>query len=257
MAIWLVPTGTWTSKVGMPVSWQIAPCTSQAWSMFSAMMASDCDAREPSISACWARFIAARTSGGRFVEVSVMSEPGCRTTRAFGHYRAVTHEPFDAARERIVHGGCPRLAPRTVADRRALDRELMRIRSEGAAVEVEVDAPGVAGVAAPVLGADGEVTAALGVSVPRSEFTARRWELERVVRTAAARARGGGLTPGAHERAVHEPASPAAEASTSSDTLNVDGVLTEPCEQYGCDVNGPKFQGHLCAQSRGAQPRPR
>ena len=74
MAIWLVPTGTWTSKVGMPVSWQIAPCTSQAWSMFSAMMASDCDAREPSISACWARFMAARTSGGRLVEVSVMSE---------------------------------------------------------------------------------------------------------------------------------------------------------------------------------------
>ena len=82
----------------------------------------------------------------------------------------------------------PRLAPRTVADRRALDRELMRIRSDGAAVEVEEYVPGVAGVAAPVLGADGEVTAALGVSVPRSEFTARRWELERVVRTAAARA---------------------------------------------------------------------
>jgi len=53
---------------------------------------------------------------------------------------------------------------------------------------VEEYVPGVAGVAAPVLGADGEVTAALGVSVPRSEFTARRWELERVVRTAAARA---------------------------------------------------------------------
>ena len=30
MAIWLVPTGTWTSKVGMPVSWQMAPWTSQA-----------------------------------------------------------------------------------------------------------------------------------------------------------------------------------------------------------------------------------
>jgi DNA-binding IclR family transcriptional regulator len=39
-----------------------------------------------------------------------------------------------------------------------------------------------------VLGADGEVTAALGVSVTRAEFTARRWELERVVRAAAARA---------------------------------------------------------------------
>jgi DNA-binding IclR family transcriptional regulator len=47
--------------------------------------------------------------------------------------------------------------------------------------------PGVAGVAAPVLGVDGEVVAGLGVSVTRAEFTARRWELERVVRTAAAR----------------------------------------------------------------------
>ena len=90
--------------------------------------------------------------------------------------------------ELLERTGLPRLAPRTVADRRALDRELMRIRSEGAAVEVEEYVPGVAGVAAPVLGADGEVSAALGVSVSRAEFAARRWELERVVRAAASRA---------------------------------------------------------------------
>lgn len=89
--------------------------------------------------------------------------------------------------ELLERTGLPRLAPRTVADRRALDRELMRIRSEGAAVEVEEYVPGVAGLAAPVLGADGEVSAALGVSVSRAEFTARRWELERVVRAAASR----------------------------------------------------------------------
>lgn len=34
-----------------------------------------------------------------------------------------------------------------------------------------------------------------------------------------------------------------ADASTSSADLNVDGVLTEPCEQNGCDVNGPSFKG--------------
>ncbi|MEP6561805.1 MAG: glycoside hydrolase family 76 protein [Nakamurella sp.] len=34
-----------------------------------------------------------------------------------------------------------------------------------------------------------------------------------------------------------------ADASTTSKTLNVDGVLTEPCEQSGCDVNGPSFKG--------------
>jgi len=34
-----------------------------------------------------------------------------------------------------------------------------------------------------------------------------------------------------------------ADASTTSRALNVDGVLTEPCEQSGCDVNGPSFKG--------------
>lgn len=90
--------------------------------------------------------------------------------------------------ELLGRSGLPRVAPHTVADRRALDRELMRIRSDGAAVEVEEYQEGVAGVAAPVHGPDGEVTGALGVSVSRAEFAARRWELERVVRQAAARA---------------------------------------------------------------------
>ncbi len=34
-----------------------------------------------------------------------------------------------------------------------------------------------------------------------------------------------------------------ADASTASKVLNIDGVLTEPCEQLGCDVNGPSFKG--------------
>ena len=41
--IWLAPTGTWTSKVGMPVSWQMAPSPSTARSMFCAMIVSACD----------------------------------------------------------------------------------------------------------------------------------------------------------------------------------------------------------------------
>lgn len=90
--------------------------------------------------------------------------------------------------ELLARAGLPRLAPRTVADRRTLDRELMRVRSDGAAVEVEEYQSGVAGVAAPVHGPDGAVTGALGVSVSRAEFAVRRWELERVVRRAAARA---------------------------------------------------------------------
>ena len=34
-----------------------------------------------------------------------------------------------------------------------------------------------------------------------------------------------------------------ADASTAAENLHVDGVLTEPCEQAGCDVNGPSFKG--------------
>jgi DNA-binding IclR family transcriptional regulator len=90
--------------------------------------------------------------------------------------------------ELLSRTGLTRLAPQTVADRRALDRELMRVRSDGAAVEVEEYQSKIAGVAAPVAGADGEVAGAIGVSVSRSEFAARRWELERLVRQAAARA---------------------------------------------------------------------
>lgn len=89
--------------------------------------------------------------------------------------------------ELIARTGMPRLAPHTVADRRALDRELMRVRSDGAAVEVEEYQQGVAGIAAPVRGPGGDVTGALGVSVTRAAFAERRWDLERVVRQAAAR----------------------------------------------------------------------
>ncbi len=40
-----------------------------------------------------------------------------------------------------------------------------------------------------------------------------------------------------------ERASELADASTTSESLHVDGVLTEPCEQSGCDINGPSFKG--------------
>ncbi|WP_298799785.1 IclR family transcriptional regulator [Pseudonocardia sp. 73-21] len=90
--------------------------------------------------------------------------------------------------ELLARTGLPQLAPHTVGDRRTLDRELMRIRSDGAAVEVEEYEPGLAGVAAPVHGADGELLGALGVSVTRAVFSERRWQLERAVRAAATRA---------------------------------------------------------------------
>ena len=57
----------------MPVSWQIAPSAPAAKSMFSAMIVSACDDLVPAGSATSAVFIAARTSGGKSVEVRTMS----------------------------------------------------------------------------------------------------------------------------------------------------------------------------------------
>ena len=57
----------------MPVSWQIAPSLSTARSMFCAMIVSAWDDRVPAGSATSDVFIAARTSGGRSVEVRTIS----------------------------------------------------------------------------------------------------------------------------------------------------------------------------------------
>jgi IclR family transcriptional regulator, acetate operon repressor len=66
------------------------------------------------------------------------------------------------------------------------DRELRRIHSDRTAVEVQEYQPGAAGVAAPVHAPGGDVRGAVGVSVPCAELAARRPELERAVREAAA-----------------------------------------------------------------------
>ncbi|HEX4248343.1 MAG TPA: IclR family transcriptional regulator [Pseudonocardia sp.] len=84
----------------------------------------------------------------------------------------------------------PRLTPRTVLDRAALDRELERTREVGVAVELGELVLGRAGVAAPVRGPDGTVAGAIGVSVRGTDFAPRRAGLERAVREAAARATG-------------------------------------------------------------------
>ncbi|GAA3250106.1 hypothetical protein GCM10017691_61700 [Pseudonocardia petroleophila] len=89
--------------------------------------------------------------------------------------------------ELLTPYGMPRLTSRTLVERRGLDRELMRVRSAGVGVEVEEYRPGIAGVAAPVPGPGGAVRSAVGVTVTRAEFAARRWELEVAVREAAAR----------------------------------------------------------------------
>lgn len=90
--------------------------------------------------------------------------------------------------ELLGRAGAVALTPRTLVERRALDRELLRVRSAGAAVEVDEYRTGTAAVAVPVRSPDGGVRSAVGVSVSRAEFAGRRWELEVAVRRAAERA---------------------------------------------------------------------
>jgi IclR family transcriptional regulator, acetate operon repressor len=81
----------------------------------------------------------------------------------------------------VGSGGLPAFTPRTVAHRSGLDRELHRVRSSGAAIAVEELHQGVAEIAV------GAGRVAVGVAVPRADFTARRTELEAAVRRGADR----------------------------------------------------------------------
>lgn len=92
-----------------------------------------------------------------------------------------------AALAEVVERGLPAFTPRTLGDRRGLERELRRVRAAGTAVEVDEYHRGVAGIAVCVRSPSGTPAGAVGVSVSRAEFTERRWELEHAVREAADR----------------------------------------------------------------------
>lgn len=51
------------------------------------------------------------------------------------------------------------------------------------------------------------------------------------------------LAAGTGEDSYLQRARELADASTSSEAINVNGVLTEPCEQSGCDVDAPSYKG--------------
>jgi DNA-binding IclR family transcriptional regulator len=75
---------------------------------------------------------------------------------------------FGAAR--LPAGPLAKLAPRTIVDRRALARELDRVRAQGYATTVDELEPGLWAVAAPVFGASG-VIAALSISGPTTRLS--------------------------------------------------------------------------------------
>lgn len=64
-----------------------------------------------------------------------------------------------------------RCGPNSITSKRALRTELERVRDDGLAVGDEELAPGVRTLAAPVLGPDDEVIAAIGIPVPADVFS--------------------------------------------------------------------------------------
>jgi IclR family transcriptional regulator, pca regulon regulatory protein len=68
--------------------------------------------------------------------------------------------------QRIGQLELTRRGPNAITSKRALRAELERVREEGVAVGDEEIGPGVRTIAAPIIGPDGEVIAALGIPVP-------------------------------------------------------------------------------------------
>jgi IclR family transcriptional regulator, acetate operon repressor len=85
---------------------------------------------------------------------------------------------------------------RTICDRPALERELDRIRERGYAYDEQEFAPGVACIAAPLL-QNGQLIAALGISVPADRMETNRAELTKMVLEVAAAASADARRPDA------------------------------------------------------------
>ncbi|RPI41534.1 MAG: IclR family transcriptional regulator [Betaproteobacteria bacterium] len=83
------------------------------------------------------------------------------------------------------------LTPHTVIGKTAIRRNLERIRAEGLAVSIGEAVPGVGGVAAPIVNADGSVSAALLVAAPAERLQSELPGLRRLVKEVARRASSG------------------------------------------------------------------
>jgi IclR family acetate operon transcriptional repressor len=113
---------------------------------------------------------------------------------AFAHARAagkllLAHLPKPGLRRFLDTHPLRPLTPRTIAVRRAFDRELAAIRANGFAVDDEEFMEGVAAVAAPV-NADTKLFA-YAVAAPVERFRANRERFLQVARSAARLAQDG------------------------------------------------------------------
>jgi IclR family pca regulon transcriptional regulator len=78
----------------------------------------------------------------------------------------------DGERDRLIAGlDLARRGPKSITSKKALRSELDQVREDGWAIGDEELAPGVRTIAAPVMNAEGEVVAAIGMPVPADAFT--------------------------------------------------------------------------------------
>jgi DNA-binding IclR family transcriptional regulator len=95
---------------------------------------------------------------------------------------AMTPDEREAYLDRV---GLRRCTARTLTDRRALEAQLEQVRRSGVALEIGEFQEGLSCLAAPVRSSAGAVLASVAISLPSTDFAARRWALERAVRRGA------------------------------------------------------------------------
>jgi IclR family transcriptional regulator, KDG regulon repressor len=86
----------------------------------------------------------------------------------------LSHLPSAELDSVIERNGLPRVTPRTITERTALDRELDEIRRRGLSVDMEEAVPEVSCVAAPIIAPGPVVVAAMSIAAPTYRFNARR-----------------------------------------------------------------------------------
>ena len=117
-------------------------------------------------------------------------EVGCAQAdhaTAFGKLMLAYLDP-DAREARLTSAALQPITAATVTDPGILRRQLEQVRTTGLAMEIDEFQPRLSCMAAPVTDAVGRFVGAVAISTSTERLRSRRWDLERVVRSAATRA---------------------------------------------------------------------
>jgi IclR family transcriptional regulator, KDG regulon repressor len=123
--------------------------------------------------------------GGEVLYIHVLESPHAFRLAAHAGMRSPVHStalgkcllsrrPASEVNSMLKQRPMPALTPRTICDRTAFIRELVRVRSQGVAVDNGEDSAGARCVAAPILNEAGEVIAAISISGPAGRIRPSR-----------------------------------------------------------------------------------